>query len=283
MTFLKNHYGPAEGPLGFPMPDRAARALDDILRTLPRTDEFAYRKTVSARGPAELLAGERSDVSWITSEEPDRVSEVVVARGMDDSQFKLNPIVTLQHAYWLPPVGKSLWRKVVRDGPRRGVKAKTQYPPRPADWTEPAWPPDAAFALVQADLLRGKSIGFLPTKVHTPSPDERRQPGLENVELVIDEWILLEYACCYLPCQQNAVVEAVSKALAVPDEFFKAMGLDPDLVRRKAADLDLPRDIPFTTLEDIEDAFQRALERIDPVALTRNLLEARLDRLRGRI
>jgi len=32
---------------------------------------------------------------------------------MDDSQFALNPIVTLNHDYSMPPVGRSLWRKFV--------------------------------------------------------------------------------------------------------------------------------------------------------------------------
>src|SRR5262249_7750676 len=124
----------SEGPLGFPLTDKQAFALEAILQTLPKDDAFRYRKTVSARGPSELLPGERSDVSWISTEDPDRANEVVIARGMNDSQFKLNPIVTMQHAYWLPPVGKSLWRKVVKDGALRGIKAKTQYPSKPADW-----------------------------------------------------------------------------------------------------------------------------------------------------
>lgn len=174
MNILKSYYGTSEGPLGFPMNDRAAQALDAVLRTLPKSNEFAYRKIVGNRGLSELLPGERSDVSWITSDEPDRANEVVVAQGMDDGQFKLNPIVTLQHAYDLPPVGRSLWRKVLRDGPRIGVKAKTLYPPRPESWPGETWPADVAFSLVQADLLRGKSIGFLPTKVHTPSAQERQ-------------------------------------------------------------------------------------------------------------
>src|SRR5437764_1128447 len=117
-----------EGPLGFPVTDRQAIALDAILKQLPKDDAFAYRKAVTTRGASEVLPGERSDVSWISTEEPDRVKEVVFARGMNDSQFKLNPIVTMQHAYWLPPVGKSLWRKVCKDGQSVGVKAKTLYP-----------------------------------------------------------------------------------------------------------------------------------------------------------
>ena len=83
-------------------------------------------------------------MSWITTEDPDRSSEVVIAKGMNDSQFQLNPIVTLQHAYYLPPVGKSLWRKKAKDGDRVGIKAKTQYPQKPDSWPDDDWPPDCA-------------------------------------------------------------------------------------------------------------------------------------------
>ncbi len=283
MHILKSYYGTTEGPLGFPMNDRAAQALDAVLRSLPKSTEFAYRKVVSNRGLSELLPGERSDVSWITYDEPDRVNEVVVAQGMDDSQFKLNPIVTLQHAYHLPPVGRSLWRKVVRDGPRTGVKAKTLYPPRPDSWPGDTWPADVAFSLVQADLLRGKSIGFLPTKVHPPAAKERQLPGWDNVELVIDEWLLLEYACCYLPCQQNAVVEAVSKSAAIPDTICKALGIDRGSVPRNAASEDALPPIAFTPLEEMEKALHRALARIDLTALASRILQSELDRLRGRV
>src|SRR5438876_9836464 len=136
---LARHYGSAAGPLGFPMLDRQAFALEAILKALPRDDTFAYRKTLIAEKASEVLPGERSDVSWISTEDPDRTHEVVIARGMNDSQFRLNPIVTLQHAYTIPPVGKSLWRKVVKDGELKGVKAKTQYPARPDGW-QGNWP-----------------------------------------------------------------------------------------------------------------------------------------------
>ena len=46
-------------------------------------------------------------MSWITTESVDRTGEVVLARGMDDAQFQGNPLVTLGHAYWMPPVGRS--------------------------------------------------------------------------------------------------------------------------------------------------------------------------------
>jgi hypothetical protein len=85
-------------------------------------------------------------------------------------------------------------------------------------------------SLVQADLLRGKSIGFLPTKVHHPKQKVLDERSWQNaVDLAIEEWLLLEYACTFLPAQQNAVAEAVSKSqVQIPDEFLKAMEFNPD-------------------------------------------------------
>jgi hypothetical protein len=258
MSVLTQHYGTATGPLGFPLTDRQAFALDAVLKALPREPAYQYRQALLTKPPTEVSPGERSDVSWISTEDPDRVGDVVRARGMNDSQFKLNPIVTLQHNYAMPPVGKSLWRKFARDGELRGIKAKTQYPARPKDWPDGKdWPADLAFALVQSDMLRGKSIGLLPTKVHVPDHKEVEQNGWAGqANLVIDEWILLDYACVFLPAQQNAVLESVSKAAPPP-----------------------PAVIPFTPLEEVEQALRRSLERIDLDGLVRD----RLDRLRGRI
>ena len=162
-----------EGPLGFPLTDKQAFAIEALLKSLPREPAYAYRKTLIQKQPTEI--SDRSDVSWISTEDPDRADDVVIAKGMNDSQFRLNPIVTLNHSYAQPPVGKSIWRKYVKDGGLRGIKAKTQYPPRPADWNKSEdWPADTAFALVQSGLLLGKSIGFLPTKIHLPTEKEPR-------------------------------------------------------------------------------------------------------------
>ncbi len=266
-----------EGPLGFPMPDRAARQLDALLRRLPRTPEHAYRHAVTTRGPGELNLDERWDVSWISTESVDRVGEVVLARGMDDSQFRLNPLVTLGHDYDLPPVGTSLWRRRAREGSppdvRVGIKARTHYPPRPAGWpqTQP-WLPDQVFALVQAGLLRGKSIGFLPLRVHVPDDREARSRGwADKVRLVIDEWLLLEYACVTLPANQHALVEAVAKG-----------GLDLPAAVRHALGLDQPAPVPFTPLEEVEHAVRRQLAGRLPALIEQAVARA-LDRARGRI
>src|SRR5262245_13732823 len=94
-----------EGPLGFPMSTKQAKNLETLLKALPRTKEFEYRKTVLVKTPAEVKAEERSDVSWISTETPDRYGHVVYAKGMNDSQYAMNPIVTLNHDYEAPPIG----------------------------------------------------------------------------------------------------------------------------------------------------------------------------------
>jgi hypothetical protein len=255
-----------QGPLGFPMPDGAARALDAVIRKLPSTDDHAYRHAVVTRGHTELNPGERSDVSWISTESVDRTGEVVLARGMDDSHFRLNPLVTLGHDYTLPAVGRSLWRRRVQDGTPPeglvGIKAKTRYPPRPTSWpaNEP-WMPDQVFALVQAGLLPGKSIGFLPLEVHVPDEKEVARRGWpDGVRLVIDRWLLLEYACVSLPANQHALVEAVSKG-----------------------QLRLRGGLAFTSLDEVERALRRRLAGVNLPAVVSRAVRDAFDHVIGRI
>jgi hypothetical protein len=57
-----NVYGPTLGPLGIPMSDRQAFALEARLASLPA--EFQEeKKTVARAAISELAAGERTDVS----------------------------------------------------------------------------------------------------------------------------------------------------------------------------------------------------------------------------
>lgn len=193
-SFLKQYYD-TEGPFGIPMQDRQAKELDAVLDGLPR--QYEPQKIVITKGQPELFPGERADISWISEESMDRQGDIVLASGMDDSHFRLNPIVTMNHAYWLPPVGKSLWRKRITEGSLKGIKAKTQYHSRPENWQADAdWPPDVAFTLVQNGLLCGKSVGFLPTKTRRPISEEIKQdPAFSQVRYIIEKWLLLEYAC----------------------------------------------------------------------------------------
>ena len=287
MPFSK-HYGDTEGPLGFPMTDKSAQAVAAILRELPQSKEYEYRKTVMPQAATELNPGQRSDVSWISTQAVDRANEVVLAQGMDDSQFAQNPIVTLCHAYQMPPVGKSLWRKRIRDGSTLGIKAKTIYPMQPASWPpSETWMPDKVFALVQAGLVSGKSIGFLPLKVRPASTAEMQQNRWPEGVLVIEKWLLLEYACCWLPENQEAIVEEVSKSLTLPAGVLSAWQGTAHVRAGSVSDGPQPRPsspvtkrlISFTPEEEIVKAVERRLARIDPA----ELWQAAMDRARGRV
>jgi hypothetical protein len=268
-------YGDTEGPLGIPMRDKQAHVLENILKTIPQEDR-RLRRIVTSKAPSELLDGERADVSWITTESIDRDKDIVVAKGMNDSQFQANPVVTLNHCYHEPPVGRSLWRKRARDGEIVGIKAKTQYPTRPPDWTEECWPPDAAYSLVKAGLMNGKSIGFIVLKSHAPSSHEiAAKPDLfGNVRCVIDEWLLLEYACTFLPTNAEAVVEQVSKSnIKVPRQWLPEGTEKPPQKQQPV--------IPFISFSEIEYAVERAMQQINTHAITEAATREAINRLRG--
>ncbi len=278
-TFLK-HYGNASGPFGLPMQDRQAFQLESLLKTIPAEDR-TLKHLVSTRGPTELLDGERADVSWISTEEIDRDNEIVLSKGMNEAHFKLNPLVTLQHCYWRPPVGRSLWRKRVKDGDLTGIKAKTNYPRRPDDWPmDDDWDPDTTFSLIKASLLQGKSIGFITLKSHVPNSHEiAARPELAQVDRIIDEWLLLEYACCFLPSNQSALVEAVSKsAVTVSDAVLKILGFETAPVKTRTHET-----IPFLTADQIECEIQRRIQKFDIRAHYEARIKEMYDRARGRI
>jgi hypothetical protein len=256
------------------MRDTDAKALDALLETLP---EQEYRRVLlpDAVRATELTTGERADIAWITTESVDRFKEVVLAGGMDDSQYRLNPIVTLGHDYLQAPVGRSLWRRRAKEGDMRGIKAKTVYPPRPDGWPDPVWPADAAFALVRSGLMSGKSIGFLTLEASAPTEDEVRQnASWLGVRRVVRKWLLLEYACTWLPVNPDAVTEAVSKSQVTEDDF---RNLRLELPRRPA------RIIPFTALDEVEKAVRRRFEQLSVRDLARAALVAAVEQRRGRV
>jgi hypothetical protein len=133
-----------EGPLGLPCLEEQAKALDALLKSLPAEDR-EIRKAALPAAITTLEIGERADVSWISTEAVDRHGEIVLAKGMDDSHYKLNPLVTCGHSYDQPPVGTCLWWKQFKQGERKGVIAKTVYPPAPEVWpANQPWEPDIA-------------------------------------------------------------------------------------------------------------------------------------------
>jgi hypothetical protein len=73
--------------------------------------------------------------------------------------------------------------------------------------------------------MNGKSIGFLRLKSHAPTSHEiAATPALATVTRIIDGWLLLEYACVFLPCKA-ALGESsgVTDGYIVPPDFYTAV------------------------------------------------------------
>jgi hypothetical protein len=147
------------------------------------------------------------------------------------------------------------------------------------------WPPDKAFALVQGGLLQGKSIGFLPTNVHLPTQQEMKKNGWgDDTRCVIDEWILLEYAATFLPVNQAALVEAVSKgAVEIPREILQALGQGVPTLKNDAPQTTPPNVTSLTPLSEIEKAVERAIASWSFDELANRQIGEAIDRVRGRV
>jgi len=218
--------GLVEGPLGFPMREESAREIDELLKAQPSGEEYEYRHLSVAADDVRTDEDARTDTSFITTDALDRDREVVLPGGGDFAQFRKNPVVTFAHRYNELPVGRALWLKRDEQNGRAGILAKTQYAAKPDDWGDAPWQPSAVWAWVQQGILKGKSIGFLPTQVRPPTEkDLKARPDWANVGLIISKWLMLEYAVAPVPSNPDALVQSIGKGLVVPESMLEAMGM----------------------------------------------------------
>lgn len=242
--------------LGFPIPEKIVGEVDAAMKGIPKDIREHFKTTVTGAdgnktaiegyGRAtvgnkqmEIVDGERCDVSVITSDSVDRDGEVVLASGLDFSQFQRNPVVTLCHNYQTLPIGKCLWvKKTPMAAGGDCWKAKTQYMPRPDTKSEgEEWIPDTVWAFVRDGYMPGKSIGFIPMSFRDVTPDDiRANPDYADAWGIIDKAMILEYAVCPVQANPDALVEAVGKMRAkgiVCKALVDAMGMViPDAVAK---------------------------------------------------
>lgn len=213
-----------EGVFGIPMKEEVARAVEALMKTLPKECR-KYRKTV-ALPHVELVSGERADISTISTDSLDRDGEVVFPSGIDTKHFMKNPAVYFAHRTDELPVGRAQWIKLVG----QDLKSKTVYANRPKEW-EGSWFPDAVWAMVQQEILKGKSIGFLATKIRSPTSEEiGNRPEWKNCNAIIENCLLLEYSVAPLPANQDALVDAVAKGIC-DKSFLPRFGIDLEKVK----------------------------------------------------
>jgi hypothetical protein len=233
-------YGVTKGPLGIPMSDKQAYQTENLLMQLPDADREIKRFVIQEK--MDLEPQSRIDLSWITTEDPDHAGDVVLASGMNDSIYSLNPVVPLCHSYWMPPVGRSLSRELKVIGNKVGIQARTYYPTKPEGHTQP-WPSDETWAMVMSGLLNAKSIGFIGKADDLTDQEREKWPKGKRI---YRSWTMLEYSVCPFGMNPQAVVTQISKSFAL--DFGKAIGLPPE------------KPTPHVTLATAQAVMTRAVE-----------------------
>lgn len=232
-----------EGPFGLKMKEEQAVSLESLIKSLPKERNKISRKAAVAE-TSEV--GERSDVSIISTDSVDRQGEVVLAPGVDPSHYLKNPVVCWNHQYEIPPVGQCLWLKHFNDK----IKAKTLYAS-----TEFG---QEIFTLTQEGILKGKSIGFITLEVRDPLPDELSlRPEWKGVT-IISKSLLLEFSCCGIPMNQDALVEMVSKGMT-SEKTLELLGIRKTPIKKTINYAALLDQIKF----DPERIAAEALKRIN--------------------
>lgn len=200
--------------LGIRLKAETAEKVDQIVSTLPKTDDYKYR--VKGSVPETELnpeGAERTDISYINTSVMDRDFELVLPEGIDRTDYNANPMVLWNHE-GDKPIGTSDWVKPSATG----LIARSKYSQAPKWWKpEVEWQPDFVWAMIEANILRGKSVGLLPLEIRDPTPEElAANPALQRV---ISKSLLLEYSVVSVPSNPQALVEAINKGVTTLDAW----------------------------------------------------------------
>jgi HK97 family phage prohead protease len=167
----------------------------------------------------ENLADKRQVIVNCSAEEPDRVGDVVVQKGIDFASFmKIGGTVLWQHDTD-QPIAKALEMKIV-DG---RLRSKVQFP-------EPAVSPKAKeiYGLIAAGIINAASIGFSPKEWEPINP---REPyGAQRFTAVE----LMEFSFVSVPCAPSATIVARSasaggRPVSVAARFLRTIETVEDL------------------------------------------------------
>jgi phage head maturation protease len=163
-------------------------------RKLLDFDRAALMRSVAQSGievKGEMQATDFDFLVCASAEVCDLSNDLVKQKGIDDSIYKTNPVVPPFHDTTVVPVAASgpIWRSgdatlAVFRFPQSGISDES----------------DQMAAAMRAGLIRGVSIGFVPTK-WAFSTDKNRPFGIDFFEIR-----LLEISMCSVPCCPPCIV-----------------------------------------------------------------------------
>ncbi len=216
--------------LDIPVKEETARELETLVKEAENQGLSYQRRFISADSFDTITKGKSEDTENLkqtvlmtaSTNDVDRDSEIVLPNGIDRKMFRKNPVILFGHDSSRPPIGYSLWEKVEGNL----LKSFVKIADRPADYPPIEWFPETIFHLIEQKVLRGISIGFLPLEARPPLEKEIvNNPSWAAAKRIITKSMLLEISVVPIGCNQNALVEAVSKGLIDP-ALVKQYGID---------------------------------------------------------
>ncbi len=147
----------------------------------------------------------------ITTDDVDRMGDVIVPEGAILEHYRKNPVILWAHDYTLPPLGSAQWIKRTD----HGILAK------------PRWA-STEFAqqikrLYDEGHMKAWSIGFLPKAWEDIHSKDTDKPGITGRRYT--KWELLEFSAVPVPANPNALSLAIKSGLQVSASLVKQLGL----------------------------------------------------------
>src|SRR6266851_4079165 len=173
------------------------------------TDGLALRKAFAVETKV-IDPAERTIDFVISTATVDRMHDSIAVDGWQYDNYMRAPVVLWCHDSSSPPVGKALSVSKTADA----LLSRAQF--MRADLSAFA---DMIFRMYQEKFLNAVSVGFIPTKYNF-SAETGREFGLDFIEQE-----LLEYSCCPVPANPEALVGA------------RAAGIDTEPLRQWAEKL----------------------------------------------
>jgi HK97 family phage prohead protease len=158
----------------------------------------------------------------MTTSTVDREKEVVITDGINTKSFEKIGAVFVNHDHSLP-IGRPLELKKF---PNR-LEATVKIADRPTDFVGPFYP-DTIWSLIEQDVIKGLSIGFMANEKRFPNKKDLEVYG-DQVERIISKSELIELSVATIPCNEEAVIQYVSKGLIPTDFATKFFNINIDI------------------------------------------------------
>lgn len=196
----------------------------------------------------------------ITTSNIDRENEVLLANGMDPTEFEKSGTIFYNHDYDLP-IAKNL---SITKGRGRWT-SKFKMAERPEDF-EGQFFPDYIKTLIDQKIIKGVSVGFQPLEGRRPTKKDIKDYG-EDIRRVITRWKLMEFSIAPLQSNTEAVITSVKSAVndkTITKEI--AENIIPDLYKEEIVEEVEEKEIEHIVIElspqkkDIKEEVKKHVE-----------------------